>query len=78
MPCRCRHPGCPDPITHPPTGAEVLMESLITAYGEYVIVSCGGRSWKVPRRYVGLHGLAAKDLPTLGFEEVTGYGQDLG
>jgi hypothetical protein len=45
---------------------------LIKNLGPTVKVSVGGRIWEVQRHYLALHGLAAADLPELGFPEVEG------
>ncbi len=38
----------------------------------FVVVTIEGRSWRVQRHYIALHGLKAKDLPSLGFQELNG------
>ena len=40
-----------------------------------VTVIVEGRTWKVPRIFIAFHGLYARDLPYLGFEEIT-YGKE--
>jgi hypothetical protein len=52
------------------------VNALISTSGPTLEVSVlgGGKAYKVPRHYLALHGLNAKDLPRLaqeyGFEEV--------
>jgi hypothetical protein len=45
---------------------------LVKRQGPTVKVSVGGRIWEVQRHYIALHGLAAAELPELGFPEVEG------
>jgi hypothetical protein len=54
-----------------------FVDRLIATLGPEVRVTRDGRSWMVPRHYIALHGLAARDLPNLGFREVTGAPQTL-
>lgn len=46
------------------------VEALIKRFGEFIEVKADGRTWKVQRHYIALHGIKGKDLATLGFEEV--------
>ena len=48
-----------------------LLPRLLAHKGEYVTVRVGDRAWLVQRHYLALHGIEARDLPGLGFEEVT-------
>lgn len=47
-----------------------LVEALIKETGEYLEIHAGGRTWRVQKHYIALHGIKATDLPYLGFEEV--------
>jgi len=46
------------------------MLRLVREVGEFVNVTVGSRTWRVQRHYIALHGIKAKELPALGFEEV--------
>ena len=46
------------------------VEHLIADLGPDVKVTVGERSWMVPRHYIALHGIKARELPSLGFPEV--------
>ena len=50
---------------------QAFVEKMVREHGETVVVTVEGRSWRVPRHYIALHGLRAAELETLGFEEVT-------
>lgn len=49
---------------------EADMKRIIAKRGEFITVTVNGRSWKVPRHYIALHGLKGYELPALGFEEI--------
>jgi hypothetical protein len=66
---RC-HCGLPLHYSDPET--ERLVRRLIAERGEMLTITVEGRSWLVPRHYLALHGVKAWELPTLGFQEVTG------
>ncbi len=63
---------CGQPLHYSDDQIRRRVEEMIKLAGgdEYIIVSCGGRRWRVQRHYIALHGLKAVDLPTLGFEEL--------
>jgi hypothetical protein len=64
--CHC---GRPLHYTNPNT--EFAMREMIRLLGPTLLVTVAGRSWKVPRHYLALHGLKGRDVASLGFEEVT-------
>jgi hypothetical protein len=53
-----------------------IVEQLIAMCGEMVIITNSetGRTWKVPRHFIALHGLKMIEMPQLaiqyGFEEI--------
>ncbi len=47
----------------------------IDKLGEYInVTDSSGRTWRVQRHYIALHGIKEQELSTLGFEEVTDAG----
>lgn len=66
--CAC---GKPLHYSNPETQRQV--QSLVDELGATIRVrGSNGRVWLVPRHYLALHGLKARELPELGFPEVTG------
>jgi hypothetical protein len=71
---------CGRPLHYTDPEAERHVTELVAKLGPLisVTVTIHGRirQWKVPRHFIALHGLKAKDLPTLAqqyhFREVTG------
>jgi len=62
---------CGKPLHYSDPKNEQMVQRFVNELGENERVSVGGRTWMVPRHYIALHGIAARELPTLGFEEVT-------
>lgn len=50
---------------------ERIVQSMVERLGEFIQVTVNGRVWNVSRHYIALHGLIGKELPNLGFEEIT-------
>lgn len=46
---------------------EAKVKALIKEKGRTVEVTVGAETWRVPRHYIALHGLRAKDLSYLGY-----------
>jgi hypothetical protein len=69
MPSLCH---CGRPLHYSDPHLQVRIEALIRELGEFakITVMETGRAWLVPRHYIALHGIKARDLPTLGFREV--------
>lgn len=61
---------CGRPLHYTDPRVEEQVCELIRHAGAYVLITVAGRSFKVQRHYVALHGIQAADLPALGFEEV--------
>lgn len=62
---------CGQPLHYTVPAIEAFMRKLVAEAGEFVdITVVGGKTYRVPRHYIALHGINAADLPTLGFEEV--------
>jgi hypothetical protein len=61
---------CGRPLHYKTDRAADYMRRLVDELGPLVAVSVEGRTWLVQRHYVALHGLKAKELPMLGFEEL--------
>lgn len=64
---------CGQPLHYTNRDIERMVRSLIAETDEYVVVRCAGRSWKVQRHYIALHGLRGADIPSLGFEEIVDH-----
>jgi hypothetical protein len=62
---------CGKPLHYDSPAIQRMVEAIIRQTGWYVVVRVGNRAWLVPRHYLALHGLKARDLPRLGFEEIT-------
>jgi len=65
---------CGRPLHYENDESRQFMERLVAESGEHIKVTREHRSWMVPRHYIALHGLAAEELPFLGFEEVADDG----
>ena len=66
---------CGKPLHYTDNGIQKWVEEMIAEHGPTTNVTVEGRTWKVPRHYIALHGLMAFDLPNLAkthdWEEVT-------
>lgn len=56
---------CGLPLHYASLASEAAMRGVITEMGPNVVVTMAEQSFWVPRHYIALHGLAAKDLPQL-------------
>ena len=61
---------CGQPLHYTDDAVRRFCDSMVEQFGENVVVNVGLRRWLVQRHYIALHGLAAKELPQLGFPEV--------
>jgi hypothetical protein len=61
---------CGKPLHYTSPEARALVELMIGQLGETIIVTIGEKSFKVPRHFIALHGLAPGDFERFGFEEV--------
>jgi hypothetical protein len=62
---------CGQPLHYTSQRVAAWVGEEIRLLGPTVIVTVGGRSWRVPRHYIALHGLKGRDVAGLGFEEIT-------
>jgi hypothetical protein len=64
---------CGKPLHYSRPEHQATVERMIAIHGPTVPVGdlTSGRTWKVDRHYIALHGLKGSDLPTLGFPEIT-------
>ncbi len=62
---------CGQPLHYSHPWAKAYVDRMVLRLGEHINVTVDGRTWKVQRHYIALHGLKGKDVSTLGFEEVT-------
>jgi hypothetical protein len=67
---------CGKPLHYTDRDKRAIVEDMIGRLGKETRVTCGTRTWLVPRHFIALHGLIADELPELaakhGFKEVTG------
>ncbi len=63
--------GCGKRLHYSSKEIERIMKLLIMEHGQDIPVTVGKRTWLVSRHYIALHGLKEKELPDLGFIEVT-------
>lgn len=63
---------CGKPLHYVNKSLESHVKNLVAAMGEYVDVTSltTGRTFKVQRHYIALHGIKEEKLHTYGFEEV--------
>ena len=61
---------CGKPLHYSDAAAQRQVQRLVDKLGEYTMVTIEGRTWRVQRHYIALHGLKAHELPLLGFREV--------
>lgn len=47
------------------------VDRIIKEFGPYIDVVIDGRTFRVQRHYIALHGIKGKDVAQLGFKEVT-------
>lgn len=66
------HCACGRPLHYTQPTTERMVRALIAKAGEYVTIRVMGRSWRVQRHYIALHGIHAQDLVLglLPFEEL--------
>jgi hypothetical protein len=63
---------CGRPLHYTDPDIQAAVQQLIDRKGEMVQVRVGDRCWLVQRHHIALHGLKARELPNLGFPEITG------
>lgn len=63
---------CGKPLHYSDPEIQAQVQHLVDRLGPLLLVRSGARSWMVPRHFIALHGLVARELPTLDFPEVTG------
>jgi hypothetical protein len=61
---------CGQPLHFTDPMVEDYFKDLVRALGPTVKIQAMGKTYEVQRYYVALHGIAAADLPELGFPEV--------
>ena len=61
---------CGRPLHYSNPGVQRLVEKQVAELGETVKVTVLGRSWRVPRHYIALHGIKGANIANLGFEEI--------
>lgn len=65
---------CGQPLHYSDPKLQRMTERMIGAYGVNVKVQIAGRAYMVPRHWIALHGLKAREVPVLakkyGWEEV--------
>jgi len=56
---------CGRPLHYSDPNMQRQVEALVKTLGPLITVSVEGRSYRVPRHYIALHGLKAPELPEL-------------
>lgn len=66
---------CGKPLHYTDRQKRQYVDEMVARHGPTVKVTCGTRSWLVPRHFIALHGLISEELPSLakrhGFAEIT-------
>lgn len=71
---------CGQPLHYTSPEKRQLVESLIKMAGDMVTItnSDNGRSWRLPRHFIALHGIKMREMPEIatkyGFQEITHTG----
>lgn len=68
---------CGKPVHYSDKQLEKMMNDLVEQLGPYINVTVDGRTWRVPRHYIALHGIKGKDVSKLGFQEVLNDSNDI-
>jgi hypothetical protein len=62
---------CGEPLHYGNPDHEAAVQQLVDTLGPTIEVTVGGIGvYAIPRHYLALHGLVAKDIDTLGFRKV--------
>jgi len=61
---------CGRPLHYSDPNLQQMVERLVADLGETVNVTVVGRTWRVPRHYIALHGIKGANIANLGFEEI--------
>jgi hypothetical protein len=71
---------CGKPLHYNNPDIKRAVDKLVEGNGEYITITSAatGRSFRVQRHYIALHGVKERDLPNLGFEEITDGGKSSG
>jgi len=56
---------CGRPLHYMSEASEAAVSEMVALLGPTVPVVVAGQAYEVPRHYIALHGLAARDLPQL-------------
>ncbi len=58
---------CGKPLHYSSEQVRAMVEKFVRELGPTIPVSCGDKTYLVPRHFIALHGLKAQELPLLGF-----------
>lgn len=62
---------CGRPLHYESEEDQAKVQNIIDRFGEYILVKHNdGNTYKVPRHYIGIHGIKDKNLLDLKFEVV--------
>ncbi len=61
---------CGRPLHYSDPEIEKRVRMMVVGLGEFIPVHCAGRTFKVQRHYIALHGIKGSELAMLGFEEI--------
>jgi hypothetical protein len=64
---------CGQPLHYSDPSKRELVEALVEELGEMVPITLAksNRTFEVPRHYIALHGISYREVPRLGFKEIT-------
>ena len=62
---------CGKPLHYIDPVVQELVQNLVDKQGEDIRVTANGRTWLVPRHFIALHGIKARELEKFGFPEFT-------
>ena len=62
---------CGQPLHYSDPKIQAQVEEIIAMTGEFIEVKLSGKTWRVQRHYIALHGLKGSEVASLGFEQVS-------
>ncbi len=61
---------CGKPLHYKDKKTEKMVQKLVDQLGEFIPVTVAGKTFRVQRHYIALHGIKAKNLAKLGFKKI--------
>lgn len=62
---------CGEALHYTNSALQKQVQEIVDKFGPYIDVTVAGRTFRVQRHFIALHGIKGKDLSTLGFTEVS-------